>query len=259
MAKKNIKHRRRKMQKRLLKKRNAELDLIFNDFVSIVNKERDCNRCGMCCNSYDVLLTHNDLAMEPELNAASRSIKESERKRCGIDSRFIKVMNTETNSQRCPLYWDDLGCSVYENRPELCRNYAPTLNNCFKSRLGYAGFILELWGSHNITEYHKTKLHLRTGLRWSKDYKTICLYSLIMPYLASEEKIRYYHTKRRSKVLIPADSTIERLIDFKAEIPDWIRDYLQLDDRYLTILDIFKTSTQPIDLTNICNQTDILK
>jgi Fe-S-cluster containining protein len=139
----------------------------------LVSIERTCNRCGMCCSMYEIALTEHDLDREPELNAVSRPIQKFEREGYCINDKYNRIVNTIGSSRRCPFYKDGFGCSIYKSRPEICRDYIPTLSNCLKARMGNAGFNIEEWGKHCITEYCKTHLHRITGLRSSIDDKTI--------------------------------------------------------------------------------------
>jgi Fe-S-cluster containining protein len=143
---------------------------------------------------------------------------------------------------KCPYYKDGFGCRIYETRPEICRGYTPTLRNCLKARMGHAGFNAESWYQWNVTEYCKTQLHRNTGLDSFKDYKAVFLYSLIIPYLVSEEKMKSYLGNRTVRTLIQLDFRIEQLIDLDADIPDCIREYLQLNEKCQTIKDIFNPS-----------------
>ena len=136
-------NRRKRMAKNLLKKKSAEYDAIEKSFVQFTNKERTCNKCGMCCIIYGIALTHGDLDREPKLTGASRPIEQSEREKHNIDDKYRRMINTTGSNQRCHFYKDGFGCSIYENRPEICRNYIPTLSNCLKARMGHVGFNIE--------------------------------------------------------------------------------------------------------------------
>lgn len=248
VRRKNVRNRRKKIEKKLWENRNAELDAIDKDFFPLVSRNRTCNKCGKCCSIYKLLLTQDDLDREPKLIASSCAIDQSVQERFNIDKKYRRIINTIESSQQCHFYAEGIGCSIYESRPEMCRNYIPTLNNCIKARMAYAGFNFEQWSGHCITEYCKTDLHRNTGLCMPIDYKAIYIYSKIMPYLISEERIEYYHEITKELPLLPADFRIEQLIDLDAEIPYWIREYLQLDDKSKTIKDIFSPHALPANI-----------
>ena len=236
-------HRMKKIEKRRLKKMNAELDVIDEMFFPLIKKELPCSKCGMCCHIYTILLTQEDLDREPKLIPVSRLLEQSDRNRHGLDKKCVRVVINGEKRRKCPFYKDDMGCSIYKNRPEICRNYIPTLSNCLKARMAYAGFDIEAWSPHCITEYCKTRLHHNTGLCRLKDWKAVYIYSQIFPYLTLEKKLMN-SGKKDNWHLIPADSSIEQLIDLNAEIPSWIREFLQLNDKYTIINDIFEPDNQ---------------
>ena len=76
------------------------------------------------------------------------------------------------------------------------------------------------------------------GLDPHKDYKQVFPYSLIFPFLVSEEILQSYQELRGDRIAI-GPSHLEKFIDVDGEIPNCIREYLQLDDNYQTIKDVF--------------------
>lgn len=109
----------------------------------------ECNRCGYCCkritfevgdkgalgliSSYAATLG----TVEDEDGVSTRVASASDRLRWFEPQDAMIWMGNLIPSQdedgewtyRCGYYSDDVGCTIYENRPEMCRtfpNHAPT-------------------------------------------------------------------------------------------------------------------------------------
>lgn len=243
MAKNKLRNRRKKRMKNFMKKKEAEVRPVADNFVQFVNKEQTCQRCGKCCHAYIVLLTQDDLDREPKIFAVSHPIKSSEQEIINPDGKYCRITNTTEDNKRCPLYKDGIGCSIYDTRPDLCREYISSFCNCLYGRLGCVGFSVKAWYDNNMDAYCQTQLHRITRLDPLKDSKAVYLYFLIIPYLISEEKVRQYRYSKRVGTLIQKHYTIEDFIDLDQIIPDCIREDLQLNDEYQTIKDIFTPHT----------------
>ena len=245
MKKRKIKLRngRKKRMKNLMKKKEAEVRPVDYSFGQFINKEQTCQRCGKCCSAYIVLLTQEDLDREPKLFTVSSNIKLSGQEIRNPDGKYCRETNTTEGNRTCPLYKEDVGCTIYDTRPDVCRNYRASFYNCLHGRLGSTGFSVKDWYKNNMDAYCQTQLHRNTKLHPLKDSKTVYLYSLIIPFLISEARVRQYHYSKKAGTLLKRHYTIEDFIDLDQEIPDCIREYLQLDDGYQIIKDVF---TPPI-------------
>ena len=240
MAKNKIKDRRKKTVKNFMKKKEAEVEAVKNSFCHFIFKEQPCKRCGKCCNAYAVQLTQDDLDREPKLLAVSRPIKPFEQETNNPDGIYCRLINTTEDNRRCPFYKDSIGCSIYKTRPNSCKDYIPSLCACLRGRLGSAGFKVESWyGDNKMNEYLETQLHRDTGLDPSKDNNVVCLYFLIIPFLISAEKVKHHEHPKKDGTLERRKYTIEDFIDVDKKIPDCIREFLQLDDKYKIIKELF--------------------
>ena len=94
-----------------------------------------CNRCGNCCTHQKehMDLVEEDLKFFPD---------KSYMKHMGIGSKksSIKTIVWRLIPRRCPLYDEQVGCTIYENRPLICRRYPYTWygidNSCTNSPRG---------------------------------------------------------------------------------------------------------------------------
>lgn len=85
-----------------------------------------CFRCGLCCTDYLVKLSNRDIA----LLARGLGISKAELLRKYVKKTPVGPVMRQ-NGRECVFLRRDEGgassCSVYEFRPEVCRNYAPSL------------------------------------------------------------------------------------------------------------------------------------
>ncbi len=85
-----------------------------------------CFRCGLCCTDYLVKLSNRDIA----LLARGLGISRAELLRKYVKKTPVGPVMRQNGRECVFLRRDELGasiCSVYEFRPEVCRNYAPSL------------------------------------------------------------------------------------------------------------------------------------
>jgi len=240
MAKKKIINMRRKKLKNLLKKKAKEVQPVDDSFNLFMHKEQTCQRCGKCCKSNTIELTQADLDREPRLLTVSHPVKPSEQEKYNPYGIYCRLVRLPENNGTCPLYKDGIGCSIYDTRPSVCRDYIPSHYNCLMARLGSAGLPgIQSWYNDNKCLYCETQLHRYTGLHPIVDNKTVYLYSLIMPFLFSEDKVKEHVPSQKDERLKSRDYTLDDLIDVNEEIPSCLREYLQLDDKYKTIKDLF--------------------
>lgn len=93
----------------------------------------DCRACGACCFGLDVVLSPGDI----ERFEADRELE-----RLTVLHRFStgltwRLMKKTGPHERCVALSGRLGdcrCSIYEQRPELCRELAAGAPDCLSSR-----------------------------------------------------------------------------------------------------------------------------
>ncbi len=85
-----------------------------------------CFRCGLCCTDYLVKLSSRDIA----LLSRGLGISKAELMRKYAKKTPVGPVMRQ-NGRECVFLRREEGgassCSVYESRPEVCRNYAPSL------------------------------------------------------------------------------------------------------------------------------------
>jgi Fe-S-cluster containining protein len=78
-------------------------------------KKWECKRCGYCCTRMPKLdLTPDEIKYFPKNRYRSYI-------GYGKTKRDIKVVLYRLIGKRCPLYDEEVGCTIYENRPAVCK------------------------------------------------------------------------------------------------------------------------------------------
>lgn len=81
----------------------------------------ECKKCGRCCKNQPGGI---DLLPEEIKYFPKRSYKKH--MGYGKTKSDITVTMYKLISKRCPLYDEKVGCTIYENRPRVCRSYPVT-------------------------------------------------------------------------------------------------------------------------------------
>lgn len=81
-----------------------------------------CNKCGKCC-------TNQKKRMDLFENELQYFPLQSYRKHVGVGKTKsnMKIVSYQLIPKRCPLYDKTIGCTIYENRPLVCRRFPYTL------------------------------------------------------------------------------------------------------------------------------------
>lgn len=136
----------------------------------------ECIRCGKCCtNQYNNM----DIFAEEVYLFPKNKIKPKLGYGDSKDSITIFLYNLI--SKRCPLYKDDIGCSVYENRPLICKMFPLGQGgldkgcvNAPKDGEAKGVFpkdteIIDIWNQHAIELWKKpskSKVWLYKNFKW---------------------------------------------------------------------------------------------
>ena len=104
-----------------LKKTNPrKVDGLFHDLHDEVFEEIDCLKCANCCKTTSPLFRDKDI---------SRLAKHLRLKDVDFIEQYLKIDSDGDyvfKSAPCPFLMDDNYCSVYEYRPNACRDYPHT-------------------------------------------------------------------------------------------------------------------------------------
>lgn len=115
---------------RLKKQRPADLDRVTNQLHDAAFEHLDCLKCGNCCRTTGPLLRNKDidrLAGHFRLRPA-----EFTERHLRVDEEGDYVFR----AMPCPFLGEDNHCSVYENRPNACRDFPHTQQRDIREKLG---------------------------------------------------------------------------------------------------------------------------
>ena len=115
---------------RLKKSRPADLDRTTHRFHEEAFEHIDCLNCGNCCRTTGPLLLNKDV----ERLAGHFRIRPAE-----FTERHLRIDEDGDyvfRSMPCPFLGDDNYCSVYEYRPNACREFPHTQQRDIREKLG---------------------------------------------------------------------------------------------------------------------------
>lgn len=115
---------------RLKKSRPADLDQTTNRLNDEAFEHIDCLQCGNCCRTTGPLLLSKDV----DRLAGHFRIRPAE-----FTERHLRIDEDGDyvfRSMPCPFLEDDNYCSVYENRPNACREFPHTQQRDIREKLG---------------------------------------------------------------------------------------------------------------------------
>ena len=96
---------------------NAKLDAIVQETTDEVWKQIDCTKCANCCRTLQIEVDNKDIQqLATHLNMTTRQFSQ----------KYIKVAEDKTKcfeSPPCPFLDTDNRCTVYEARPQACRDF----------------------------------------------------------------------------------------------------------------------------------------
>ena len=104
----------------LRKKNPKDLDVLTNSFHDKAFESIDCLNCGNCCTTTGPLLLNKDIErLARHFKQRPSEFSEKHLKTDSDGDYIFKAMP-------CPFLKADLYCSVYESRPNACREYPHT-------------------------------------------------------------------------------------------------------------------------------------
>jgi len=132
-------------QKQVKKQMHTRLCNIASDALEIAKNYECPEACGFCCKSNTITFTKKEYydilsRVDPEIK---KIIRENTRKtKPVIDApNYTSVTITDEPDLRestdivCPLLTKDNRCSIYENRPTICKAYPFILDRIFEENL----------------------------------------------------------------------------------------------------------------------------
>ena len=107
---------------------NEELDAVVKTTTDEIWKQIDCTTCAHCCKSLKIVVDNKDIArLAQHFNTSARE----------FSKQYVAVAEDKTkyfSSLPCPFLGQDNRCTVYEIRPEACRDYPYLYEQHFRSR-----------------------------------------------------------------------------------------------------------------------------
>ena len=107
---------------------NGELDALVVGTTREVWSKIDCLACGNCCRTLQVVIDDTDIArLSTRLQLSTREFR----------SRFVATAPDGVkffSRSPCPFLGDNNACSVYEDRPQSCRDFPYLLDPGFRRR-----------------------------------------------------------------------------------------------------------------------------
>jgi len=137
MSKKNKLSKRGRRRRKVISQNNVlqfkKLVKQFKKLKEEILRDRECSKCGICCNTFKIKLTQKDIDIEPILVENSIFMTKEEIKRYKLKYnvdyiRFLKHVNE--GSRRCIFYDEEIGCKIHSTKPAECVAYIPSLGHC---------------------------------------------------------------------------------------------------------------------------------
>jgi Fe-S-cluster containining protein len=126
-----------------------DLDILVTEETDRVWKQIDCLNCGNCCKTLQVIVDKQDIErLSKRLNISPKE----------FNRLYVKVDQTDKQtylgSSPCQFLGSDNKCSVYEDRPQSCRDFPYLHASKFRSRslmmlenLGTCPIVFNVWQS----------------------------------------------------------------------------------------------------------------
>lgn len=112
--------RNKKLVKKLYKSNPRKVDELFHGFHDEVFKKIDCLKCANCCKTTSPIFTDKDIR---------RLAKHFRVKETKFIDDYLYVDKDDDyvlKTAPCPFLMDDNECSVYDHRPNACKEYPHT-------------------------------------------------------------------------------------------------------------------------------------
>jgi uncharacterized protein len=108
---------------------NTELDGVVQELTTQVWSEIDCTTCGNCCRTLQIVVGRKDVArLARRFGITTQAFTE----------RYLAIADDGLGyfvaSPPCPFLGDDNRCTVYEDRPQACRDFPYLKDRNFRSR-----------------------------------------------------------------------------------------------------------------------------
>jgi Fe-S-cluster containining protein len=89
----------------------------------------ECDCCGACCGAYFIFASDEDAHREPRIAQEARKLPESH-----ATAEYRYHLYPLPFLQACGFLGDDRRCTIYETRPDVCRQFAAGGHQCQLAR-----------------------------------------------------------------------------------------------------------------------------
>ncbi len=118
----------REFVKRKLNLSNPALDAVVTETTDAVWKQIDCTACAHCCKTLRIVVDDNDIRrLATRLGMSVRQFSKTHVRVDEDDEKYL------ANSP-CSFLGEDNRCTVYEDRPQACRDFPYLHSPDFRSR-----------------------------------------------------------------------------------------------------------------------------
>lgn len=125
---------------------NRELDATVHALAETVSAAIDCTTCAHCCQTLQITVTHDDSErLATRLGLSTEAFEERYTTLSGQQTRHF-------TQSPCAFLGDDLRCTVYEDRPKVCRDYPSLSKTHFRTRawnvhesLAHCPIVFNVW------------------------------------------------------------------------------------------------------------------
>jgi Fe-S-cluster containining protein len=125
---------------------DAELDASVRGITDAVWSQIECTSCAHCCKRLQIVVDDRDIRrLADRLKMAVGAFK----------ARYVAVAADKVKhfvSSPCPFLGDDGFCTVYEDRPQACRDFPYLHDAGFRSRsltmvenVGFCPIVFNVW------------------------------------------------------------------------------------------------------------------
>ena len=107
---------------------NSELNAIVQETTTAVWDQIDCTACAHCCRTREIVVDDADIERLSQCLDITTGY---------FNSRYVQVARDRTKhfkSQPCPFLGTNNHCTVYEDRPQACRDFPYLREKNFRSR-----------------------------------------------------------------------------------------------------------------------------
>ncbi|MBN1766086.1 MAG: YkgJ family cysteine cluster protein [Sedimentisphaerales bacterium] len=105
----------------------------------VSDNNSECIKCGSCCRGLFIFVTPADLVREPLLEKAVSRLKNRPQEQEVFGEYSNKYLLAAGWAIPCPMQADNGLCTIYDTRPDACRQWQPHAESCEKLREKLAG------------------------------------------------------------------------------------------------------------------------